>query len=273
MKTKIYLLPTLFCLLLGCFSCQEHKLDPTTSDTCKLSAIDRGNGNKHSYTYNAQGVVTQMAREFDGTGSGKISHYIHTFTYDAAGLITKTTATLEGKPDNSETYTYTNGRISKVTYANVDGSKGTNNIKYNTAGQITEFTYETGDPNSDSKQYFAYNADGVMTETGYTNLPGTTTYYKVVYKPVGKATSPEQLLAKHGLPHDVLTGTSWLLAVGGAGSTYEVFYLDQTGNIVSGGTGKTTAVQTNTKGYVTQISTVDETNQAATGTFTLTDCN
>ena len=272
MKTRLSLLSALFCLLL--FACQDHKIDPVASDTCKLTAIDRGNGNKHNYTYDASGRITQMAREFDGSGSGKISHYVHTFTYDATGLLTKTTSTLEGKPDNSETYTYTNGRISKVTFANADGSKGTNNIKYNAAGQITEFTYETGDPASDIIQYFAYNADGVMTETGYTDLPGTLTFYQVVYKPAGKVTSPEQLLAKHGLPYDVLTGYSWSIAVGGAGSTYEVFYLDtKTGMMASGGTGKTTAVQTNAKGYMTQISTTDETNQSATGTFTLIDCN
>ena len=264
--------PLFLLMLLWVVSCK--KAADVAPDTCKLAAIDRGNGNKHAYTYDATGRISQMAREFDGSGSGKISHYVHTFTYDAGGLLIKTTSTLEGKPDNAETYTYTNGRIAKVTYANADGSKGTNNITYNAAGQITTFSYETGDPANDLKQYFKFNADGVMTETGYTDLTGTTTYFQVVYKPIGKVTSPEQLLAKHGLPYDVLTGYSWSIAIGGMGSTYEVFVPDdKTGKLVSVGTGKTDATKANAKGYLTKDATIDDTQTSSTAMFTLTDCN
>ena len=274
MKIHFTHLPILcFLLLISLFACQDH-IDPAPTDTCKLTAIDRGNNNKHSYTYDTQGRITQMTREFDGSGSGTISRYVYVFTFDGAGLLTKSIITLDGKPYGTETYTATNGRITKAAYTNVDGSKGTNNITYNTAGQITEFSYETGDPNSEGKQYFTYNTDAVMTERGFTDLAGTLTFFKIVYKPVGKVTSPEQLLAKRGLPFDVLTGFSWSATVGGLGSAYEVFFLDdKTGQFVSGGTGKTTVMKTNAKGYLVENTSVDDTNESSTQTFTLTDCN
>ncbi len=273
MKTRFRLLSTLLCILLTVVLSCKKEADPAPVDTCKLATIDRGNNNKGSYTYDAQGRITQMAREFDGDGSGTIARFVYGFTFDGAGLLTKSTITLDGKAYGTETYTYTNGRISKVAYTNADGSKGGNSISYNAAGQITTFTYETGDPNNDGKQYFEYNTDGVMTKRGFADLQGTF-FFELRLKPVGKVTSPEQLLAKHGLPYDVLTGFSWSLAQGREGSTDEVFVQDdKTGKLASIGTDKTSIVKTNTKGYLTEITSVDDTNASSTQKFTLTDCN
>jgi YD repeat-containing protein len=259
-------------LTLSLFSCQDH-LAPLTPDSCQLAAIDRGNGNKHTYTYDASGRVSQMTRDFDGTGSGKISRYVYTFTFDAAGLLTKSTWTLDGKPAGSETYAYTTGRISKVTYANADGSSGTNAIKYNPAGQITEFTYDDGDPANFFRGYFDYNADGITTKLGYDDGQGNV-FYEVMYKPVGKVTVPEALLTKRGLPYDVLTGVSWQTAIGGIGSTYEEFAPDdKTGKLISVGTGKTTVVKTNANLYLTESTILDNTNTSTTQVFTLAGCN
>ncbi len=255
------------------FGCRDHST-PATPDTCKLAAIDRGNFNKHIYAYDANGRISQMTREFDGNGSGKVSRYVYSFTFDGAGLLTKSTWTLDGKPDGSEVYTYTAGKISKVSYTYASGDKGVNSLKYNPAGLITEFTFETGDPNNDGKQYFEYNADGVMTKRGFADLAGNK-FFEIVFKPIGAVKSPEQLLAKYGLPHDVLTGFSWQIASEGVGSTYEVFAADpNTGKLVStGDTGKTTALKTNAKGYLTETTDLDNTNVSSTQRFTITDCN
>ena len=258
-------------LLLGvAWSCKTA--DPVTpAETCKLSAIDRGNGNKHGYTYDANGKITTMNREYDGTGSGNTSKYVYTFTYDAAGLLTKSVWTLDGKADGSETYTYTSGKISKTTFVYINGDKGVNNIKFNAAGQMIEFTFEYGTPD-DSKQYFEYDANGIMVKRGYSDLKNYK-YFETVTKPVGVAKSPEQLLAKYGLPYDVLTGIPWAVAIGGEGSTSEVFF-DDNGKLVSDGTGKTTAIKTNTKGYVTEDSDFDNTTKiTSTQKFTMIDCN
>ena len=270
MKTQPVFRSLIALFLLGVlWSCKKD--DPAPADTCKVSAIDRGNGNRHSYTYDANGKIATMSREFDGTGSGKISKLVYTFTYDAAGLLTKSVWTLDGKANGSETYVYTSGKISKATYAYANGSKGVNNIKYNAAGQMTEFTIETGTAD-DAKQYFEYDANGIMVKSGYSDLKNYK-YFEYVVKPVGVAKSPEQLLANYGLPYDVLVGNPWASNIGGEGSTYEIFY-DDDGKLVSDGTGKTTAVKTNTKGYVTEISDLDNTTKTTTtGKFTLTDCN
>ena len=260
---------TLF--LLGVlWSCKKD--DPAPADTCKVSSIDRGNGNKHSYTYDANGKISTMSREFDGSGSGKISKFVYTFTYDAAGLLTKSVWTLNGKADGSETYVYTSGKISKVSFIYVSGTKGTNNIKYNAAGQMTEFTIENGTAD-DGKQYFEYDASGIMVKSGYSDLKNYK-YFEYVVKAVGVAKSPEQLLANYGLPYDVLVGNPWTTNIGGEGSTYEIFYDDGSGKLVSDGTGKTTAVKTNSKGYITEIYELDNTTKTTiTGTFTMLDCN
>ncbi len=257
-------------LLLGVvWSCKK---DDPAPDTCKLSALDRGDGNKHNYTYDAKGKITTMSRELDGSGSGKTAKYVYTFTYDAAGLLTKSVWTLDGKADGSETYTYTNGKISKTTFVYASGDKGVNNIKYNAAGQITEFTIEYGTPD-DGKQYFEYDANGIMVKSGYSDLKNYK-YFEYVVKAVGVAKSPEQLLANYGLPYDVLVGNPWTTNIGGEGSTYEIFYDDGGGKLVSDGTGKTTAIKTNTKGYITEVSELDNTTKTTTtGTFTMLDCN
>jgi YD repeat-containing protein len=267
MKT-LHKLLTLAFLLIAVTACK----DVTPTPPCKLSAIDRGNANKHTYTYDASGKISQMTREFDGTGAGTISKYVYTFTYDATGLLTKSSIKLDGKEYGIETYSYTNGKISKVTYTNTDGSKGINNLKYSTAGQITEFTYETGDPNYDGKQYFEYDANGIMTKRGYADLQGNK-YFEVVIKPVGVAKSPEQLLTNNGLPFDVLTGFSWQTAEGNVGTVYESFYADQDGKLVSDSKEKITAVKTNSQGYIIENTTTDAANKSNTQRFTLTDCN
>jgi YD repeat-containing protein len=272
MKTQLLRVST-FALLLAVFfvtfSCQDHR---TPTPPCKLSTIDRGNGNNHAYTYDAAGKITQMTREFDGTGSGTISKFVYAFTYDAAGLLTKSSIKLDGKDYSTETYAYTSGKISKVTYINTDGSKGMNNLKYNSAGQITEFTYETGDPNFDGKQYFEYDANGIITKRGFTDLQGNK-YFEVVIKPVGLVKSAEQLLINNGLPFDVLSGFSWQVAEGNVGTVYEVFYADQDGKLVFDSKEKVTAIKTNTQGYLIENTTTDDANKSGTQRFTLTDCN
>jgi hypothetical protein len=239
---------------------------------CKLSAIDRGNNNKHAYTYDANGKITQMSREFDGSGSGTISKYVYSFAYDAAGLLIKSSIKLDGKDYGTETYAYTNSKISKVTYINTDGSKGINNIKYSATGQIAEFIFESGDPNSDGKQYFEYDANGIITKRGYADLQGNK-FFEVVTKPVGMAKSPETLLDNNGLPYDILTGFSWQVAEGDVGTTYEVFFDDGTGKLVSDGTGKTTDIKTNTQGYITESTSIDNAKKSNIQRFTMVDCN
>jgi antitoxin component YwqK of YwqJK toxin-antitoxin module len=265
--TKLLMLALLFLI----FSCKKDEVT-TPADTCKVSVIDRGTNNKHTYTYDAAGKVATMARDFDGSGSGTISKYLYTFTYDNAGLITKSVWTLDGKPDGSETYTYTSGKISKVSYKDAAGNAGTNNIKYDEAGRIIYFSVETGDPNYDVIQYFAYDANGIQIKRGFKGFDGTI-YFEVVTKPVGVAKSPEQLLSKYSLPYDVLTGFAWASALGNTGTIVESFAPDVNGKLSSLGQIKTTNVKVDAKGFISEITTIDDTKVSVTERYTLTNCN
>ena len=120
--------------------------------------------------------------------------------------------------------------------------KGSTTSPTNAAGQITEFTYETGDPNEDGKSFYEYNADGVRTKTGFADTQGNV-LYESRFTAVGKIKSPEQLLARHGLPYDVLTGFSWAVAEGGEGSTYAYFSADDNGKLLPDGGDKITATK------------------------------
>jgi hypothetical protein len=253
------------------FSCKKDEVT-SPADTCKVSAIDRGNNNKHTYTYDATGKVATMSREFDGSGSGTISKFIYTFTYDNAGLLTKSVWTLDGKPNGSEAYTYTSGKISKVSFKDATGNAGTNNIKYDEAGRIIYFSLETGDPNSDIIQYFTYDANGIEIKKGVKGFDGSI-YFEAVTKPVGVAKSSEQLLSKYNLPYDVLTGYSWSANRGNVGTIIESFLPDSNGKLVSAGTEKITAVKLDAKGFIAEITSIDDTKVSSTERFTLVNCN
>ncbi len=268
MKNPLYLLLVLF---LAISSCKKEDVVPV--DTCRLSVIDRGNGNKHTYAYDANDRITTMTREFDGTGSGVISKYIYTFTYDAAGLLTKSTWTLDGVADGNETYTYLGGKVSKVNYEYADGSKGVNNLKLDAMGNILEFSYEPIDKSYHDVQYFEYDANGIMTKRGVKDAASGFVYFEQRSKPQGIIKSPEQYLSKKGLPYDVLTGFSWSNNIGGEGSTAEVFLPDDNGVLVSDGIDKTLSIKTDTKGYVVDITYENADKSTSKSTYTLTNCN
>ena len=268
MKTT-KLLTIAFVLLI--FSCKKDEVT-TPADTCKVSMIDRGNNNKHAYTYDAAGKVATMFREFDGSGSGKISKYIYTFTYDNTGLLTKSVSTLDGKDNGSETYTYTSGKISKVNFKDATGDAGTNNIKYDEAGRITSFSFETGKPDDTAIQYFTYDANGIEIKKGIKGSDGDI-YFEVVTKPTGVAKSAEQLLSKYNLPYDILTGYSWSANRGDVGTIIEMFEPDANGKLTSTGTIKVTNVKLDSKGFIAEITSVDDAKVSSTERFTLMNCN
>lgn len=277
MKTTIKLLTrrALWAIALVLFlnACKKDK-DSTPALQCKLATIDRGNLNKHTYAYDATGKITTMTREFDGDGSGKVSKYVYTLTYDAAGLLASSTITLDGVADSKETYTYTNGKVSRTDFVYANGTKGYNAIKYDTNGQILEFSYQgSGNADDDFKAYFAYDANGVMIKRGYSDMTGSSKFFEVVIKPVGSAKSPEALVNNNGLPYDLLTGFSYSKMVAGIGSTTEAYVPNENGVLtLAPETSKVIAINTNAKGYVTEISYEDESKAISKEKFEMIDC-
>jgi YD repeat-containing protein len=263
MKTTYTLL--LFLVAVFTFSCKK---DDTATPPCKLSAIDRGNGYKQDYTYDANGRITRMNRSYAGDNTTSAFNYVYSFSYGTDDLLAKSTWTLDGKADGSETYTYTNGKISKVTFSYVDGTKGINNIKYDASGRISEFSTETGNSDNDFKQVFEYDVNNIMNKRSLSNLKGDVLYSQIVTTAVGVAKSPEQLLATKGIPYDVLMGMPWQISEGGVGSVTDVFGVDDNNKPLKVSTSKVTAIKTNTQGYLTESTFSDGSIQR----YTFIDC-
>ncbi len=254
------------------FSCKKEEATPV--ETCKLSTIDRGNGNKHAYTYDANGRVATMTRKFGGSsGTDPIVEYVYKLTYDNAGLLTKSDWTIDGVPSGSETYSYTNGKIAKATFKDTDGNGGVNNFKYDAAGRIIYMSLEIGDPNYDFINDIVYDANGIMVKSTYKTLDGTV-FFQTIIKPVGVTKSAEQLLIKQGLPYDIFVLNTWTENQGGIGTTYESYEPGINGKLYLSGTAKTTDIKTDTNGYNSEITTLDvDSNKSRTQKLTLVDCN
>jgi YD repeat-containing protein len=268
MKKTKYLLALLFLTIMSC----EKEL-ATPADTCRLTTIDRGNSNKHTYTYDTNGKIGTMTREFDGNGSGNISKYVYSFTYDATGVLSSSTWTLNGAADGKETYAYNNGKIAKANFEYADGSKGVNNIKLDLEGRITEFSYEAADKSYHDIQYFEYDANGIMTKRGVKDAASGLIYFEYRSKPVGIAKPPERYLQAKGLPYDMLTGFSWSSNIGGDGTSGEAFFADEKGVLVSDGTDKVLSVITDAKGNTTEINYENADKSKTKSTFGLSMCN
>lgn len=263
-------LVTLATFLLFVFnSCKKNDLP---HPDCKLTAIDRGTGNKHAYTYDASGKVTKMHREFVA-GPGPALQFEFTFTYNSAGKVIKSDAKLDGAIYGVSNFIYSGGRLLKVNYTLADGSAGVNNFRYNAAGLLIESTDESGTP-ADSKQYFEYNAQGIMTKRGASDLAGNK-FFEIITNPVGVAKSPEQLLLAHGLPYDVLTGMPWQIAEGKEGTTFDSYAPGPpAGGLVLVGTGRITHTILNPKGYIIESTGDDGSSESSiTSRYTLMGCN
>jgi YD repeat-containing protein len=130
----------------------------------------------------------------------------------------------------------------------------------------------TIDRGNGNKHTYTYDANGIITKRGFTDLQGNK-YFEVVIKPVGLVKSAEQLLINNGLPFDVLSGFSWQVADGNVGTVYESFFADNDGKLVSDGKEKITALKTNSQGYLIENTTTNDVNKSYTQLFTLVDCD
>lgn len=245
------------------FSCKKE--DATPAETCRVSAIDRGNGNTHAYTYDADGKVTIMTRELFGHKA------IYTLTYDKSGILESSKNTFDGIENSTERYTYFNNKITTVNIT-FDGGKGINKIKYDSDGRMSEFSYEFGDPNNDGVQSFEYDTNGILIKSSFKDLQGNK-LFELIIKPVGIVKSPEQLLSNNGLPFDILVGNPWATVRGGVGTTYESFTPDSKGKLVSDGIDKTTNIKLDAKGYISESTTIDNANASSISKFTLINYN
>lgn len=254
-------------------SCTNKSIDNSQPviPGCRVSAIDKGPTDRHTYTYDGQGRITRMTRATDG-GSGTIQQYVYTFTYDNVGRLTNSSWTVGGKADGTAQYTYDNGRIAKANVMYADGKTAISIIRYFVNGRTSEYTTESNRPNGSGKRYFEYDANGIIVKSGFSDLKGVR-FFEVITKPVGQMKLPEQLLVKNGPPFDVLTGLPWQETIGGVGTTVDTYISNSsTGQLVLAYTGTTTAVQTNTQGFLTDLTVTDQDKKTYPQKYTLTNC-
>ena len=264
------------CLLLAglTLSCNKNQsIDSSQPATpgCRVSAIDKGPTDKHAYTYDERGWVTGMMRTV-ANSKGAIQQYIYTFNYDNDGKLVTSAWTLGGKPDGSAQYTYDNGRIARVNVTYADGKTSISTIRYYVNSRISEFTITSDRVNESGRRYFEYDANGIITKTGFSDLKGLK-YFEVITKPVGQVKLPNQLLVKNGLPFDVLTGYPWEETTGNVGTIADTYSANSnTGQLGLAYTGTTTALQTNAQGFLTDLTLTDQDKKTYPQKYTLTNC-
>jgi YD repeat-containing protein len=249
---------------LTALSCKEKNNDPAP-DTCKLSTSP----SVKKLTYNNGRVSTLTTEGYDGNTTVIV---LSTFTYDATGKLTKTVYTVNGNPNSEETYTYTDGRITRVNFSGPNSPMGLNNLSYDAAGRLARYTVEVGGKLQYAQTY-TYNANGVLTEQAVVDGQGSA-FFKTVIKPIGNVKSPEQLLINQGIPYLIPTGDPLVAAEGNIGTVKDYFSVDDTGKLVPVGSEKTTALKTNAKGYLTELTTADpDGKNPSTVNYTLADCD
>lgn len=260
------------CVYLLVGSCQTiTPIAPLPLHSCRVIGIDKGPTNRHTYAYDSQGRVAQMIRETDEKGKiGTVRQYVYRFTYVGNQLV-GSSWTIDGKAAGTARYVYAASRIVRADLTYADGTKGTNTFTYKT-GRVSEYTTESGNPLLNGKRYFAYDANGIIVKTGFSDLRDTR-FFEVLVRPTGLVRSPEQLLLEAGLPFDVLTGYPWQIAEGEVGTEYDVYFSNSTtGKLEFAYSDRTTIFQATPTGYLTEQTLQDQRKNTQTQRYILENC-
>ncbi|WP_138991698.1 hypothetical protein [Larkinella sp. C7] len=263
--------------LLSLTHCKKSEVDAPAEMRCKLTAIDRGNGNKHQYGYNAAGYVSQLTVNFKGPTGGSAEHvYVYTFAYNSANQITGATITVDGKtPDQLTDWgigsglkcRWTDGKLTAIEDLVGTQTILTTTIQYDAEGRILRFK---GVPASKDEptfeKVFSYDANGNST---YQYLEDGTKYYAEAHVYDSSTQSPESLLAKRGLPFDVFNLYPWKQTIL---KGFESDEFDESGKVTAHKTFQITNVVKNNHNYAVS-QTVEEGNTKRVNTFGLADCD
>lgn len=263
-------------LTLHFFSCKKSEVDsPAPSDAnCKLTAIDRENGNRHRFEYNPAGYVSKWTLLIKNSGSDH--EIVYSLKYDGANQVTGATITVDGKTATDSTILglgnrvecrWTNGKLTEV--KDMLGEKPVlkTTISYDAQGHQTRFQCVPGNKNElpfektytyDASENFVYNylEDGIPLDQ--TNATVDKSHL-----------SAESLLPKHGLVFDfynIIPYRNFNL------KTFSDFLFDQNGKPVLDATYTITKVTKNRHNFVTS-QTVEQDGKGRLQTFALADCD
>ncbi|RRB06728.1 hypothetical protein EHT25_02730 [Larkinella rosea] len=246
--------------------------DPATS--CKLTEVDRGNGTRQLYEYNAAGFVSKWTINFtESTGKHTI---IYQPEYNSNQQITGAKITIDGKsPDEISKWSignrmecrWTNGKLTQVRDMVGEEVYFTTSLTYDAAGRITRLLCEPADRSQTSfEKTYTYDADenfkyyylddGVKLD--YDNISVDKT-----------SQSAESLLANRGLVFDFFNLIPWRTY---NLKKYDSYSFDKTGKPVLAKSYQITNLVKNKHNIVTS-QTIEEGSNKRVNTFMLADCD
>lgn len=256
---------TMLLLTIGLIALSCKKDADPKPDTCQFSTSPSVN----NVTYDAnERVATLITAVYNGTAAVEV---LSTFTYNQAGKLNKTVYTVNNALISQETYTYSDNHLTQTNFSGPNSPTGINNLGFDAAGRLTRYTVEVGGQLQYAQTY-GYDQDGILTEEAAVDAQGNI-LYKVVTRPVGKVKSPDALLVKRGLPYLIPSGTPLVEAEGNIGTVKEYYGSDASGKLTLQASQKITAVKTNPKGYLTELTMADlDGKNPITLSYTLADC-
>jgi 5-hydroxyisourate hydrolase-like protein (transthyretin family) len=261
-------------------ACADHALvNPAT--TCRLTEINGASidGVKTTFTYDANGRVSRMVRQFDDQFG--VYGYDYRFSYDASGRLEKSVSDVLDDTGSiaatlNETYTWTNGRITRFNWEYTTGEKGVNNLTYNAAGQLIGFTFESmpADPVADGKWTYTYDANGVLINRLVTSLDGQDKLFEAKLTYTGGVTRKTafSLMAQTGLPVDPILARPWESVYPGNGAVLSYSEADASGTLQLFAQGTIKDMMVNQSGIITGWNYEKVTGDLTPVKFMLTGC-
>lgn len=230
----------IFSLITIFFSCQKYDHLPFPGNKCRITSYSiSGETNYDSYfTYNTKGVVSgsETTAKFDFGGMEVIITNTYSYTRDHKGRITSIKNSYSDNMGTSiETpmtldYDQWGGRIIRIVEYWDNAPYIIHNIKYNSDGLVSEYSSENVDPayaQYDYSSTYEYNSLGQIIKKTHLDANKKITRY-LLYKYSGKVYSNESFLIQQGLiPIDLYLSSPYNLIEGDAGSSFEVYQMDE----------------------------------------------
>ncbi|GAB3938329.1 hypothetical protein [Larkinella terrae] len=256
-------------------NCKKSEIDPADlAATCKLSEVDRGNGTRQQYEYNADGYVSKWTINF--TESAEKHTFVYLFGYNNRHQITGAKITIDGKsPDeiskwsigNKIECSWTNGKLTQVRDMVDEDVYFTTSLTYDASGRITRLLCEPADRSQTSfEKTYTYDADENF-KYYYLDDGVKLDYDDITVDKTSQ--SAESLLANRGLPFDFFNLIPWRTY---NLKKYDSYYFDKTGKPVLARSYQITNLVKNKHNIVTS-QTVEEGGNKRVNTFSLMDCD
>jgi hypothetical protein len=228
-------------------------------DPCKLGAfLYQPSGIKHTIEYNAQGLAVRKSGKLNFRG--RLIDFYDNYIYDSNNQLVSMEDSWDGKPNSKHKFTWTGNQLTKTVVDDYNMETTPQyttvyNFKYNSKGLISEIIIQYNGRVPDVRMAYEYDENNVEIRLTRTVIATGEVNLKIETKPIHSAKHPEQLMPKRGLPYDVSERHPWIYAMGGVGTTVEVFAL-RNGQLTSISKGTIENIKMNARGTITEYGNV-----------------